>query len=132
MKRKGREVEIPLSLLEELPKDVLVSRILYYLPPSSCVFISRCSKALHFKTHVYCRNLVPSALVAEYHLFGLQYIRWAISLDDPWLLVFYIERNRLLDRVDIMKLFAMETMELCAFNKKPPYDVLYFLENLLE
>lgn len=119
------------SLLEMLPTDILVSHVLVYLPPSSCVFISRCSKTLHAKARAHCSTEACATLQREFPR-TIPYRTCAIHYDDPWLLASDMTINCLhASKYDLHR-YVVLTMELCAFRLSPPHDVLAFLGELLE
>jgi len=122
----------PSSLLEMLPTDILVSHVLVYLPPSSCVFISRCSKTLHAKAREYCSTGACAILQSEFPS-TIPYRTCAITYDDPWLLA--TDMN-LLDELHAseyeLQRYVVLTMEMCAFRLSPPHDMLAFLCELLK
>ena len=119
------------SFLEQLPKDVLVMKILYLLPPSACVFVSRCSKRLHEKTTEYINGAnSPFVRLRKLHLKGTSLRTCAIWFDDPWFLLRIINHSHFSD--EKLQEYVILTMELCAICANPPYNCVAFLGNLLQ
>lgn len=139
MSNKKQRVSITFSntYFEELPNDVLFYKILVQLPPSSCVFLSRCCKALHEKLQAYCASGRCKIIKDDIKNKAMTRRTAALVFDDPWLLSMdmnqYNKENgyKLASDRELFR-YVMLAMELCALRKEPPMDCIEFLSNILE